>query len=79
MRFLLRHISMKALRMGIYMHQHRLPRKGRGAGICYLFYYECEAFIVNPAHWLRQITICRTVTVDAAKQLGSIINVGVRR
>ena len=39
---------MKALRMGIYMHQHRLPRKGRGAGICYDFYCECGAFTVNP-------------------------------
>ena len=33
-------------RMGIYMHQHRLPRKGRGAGICLKYYCECGAFTV---------------------------------
>ena len=33
--------------MGINMHQHRLPRKGRDAGIYLKFYYECGAFIVN--------------------------------
>ena len=33
-------------RMGIYMHQHRLPRKGRGAGICLKCYCECGAFTV---------------------------------
>ena len=32
MRFLAAPHCMKALRMGIYMHQRRLPRKGRGAG-----------------------------------------------
>ena len=32
--------------MGIYMHQHRLPRKGRGAGICLKYYCECGAFTV---------------------------------
>ena len=33
--------------MGIYMHQHRLPRKGRGAGICLKYYCECGAFTVS--------------------------------
>ena len=42
--------------MGIYMHQHRLPHKGRDAGIYIIIYYECEAFTVKqtplrPADW----------------------------
>ena len=34
MRFSPCHNERKHWRMGIFMHQHRLPRKGRGAGIC---------------------------------------------
>ena len=33
--------------MGIYMHQHRLPRKGRDVGICIIIYCEYGAFTVK--------------------------------
>jgi len=34
-------------RMGIFVHQHRLPRQGRGAGTEFNFYCGCEAFTVK--------------------------------